>query len=578
MNILDTPVEERFDRHIRLIADIFNVPTVALSLVDLDRQWFKSSVGCRLRQTPREESICTHALNLSYLEIPDLLEDPFFRDHPAARANPPIRFYAAAVIYGPTGKPIGTLCLTDGAPRKLSLAEQGRLKAFARIIQHEITRDTALENDRRSLQDSARRDPKTGLPGETLLEETLANLIRKGETEQSQLAIMQLHVENLATATGLHHRKDYQNAMMQALVDRLVGLYEGILAAGRTGSDRLVLVVPTVSKDSMLEAAKRILDKLTEPVEFKGRRLRPDINIGISVYPEDGTKAHLLMDLSEQAFALSKGHHKIHFYDAVANESAARRHLIQHRLELALVDNQITLNFQPIWLANGTQIIKFEALARWQDEELGVISPGEFVPIAEKNPWLSRLLTDNVLRMACREARTWQKKPGYEPPRVAVNIPAGEFHQPEFADRVLELLSEGGLEPCRLTLELTEEGLIQDIDQAIRTMTQLSDKGITLALDDFGTGYSSLNHFRRLPMDILKIDKSFIDSLPGDKKGLELVSGIIKIAHAMGLAVVAEGVEHEAQRALLAELDCDMIQGYLLGRPIAAEKIPEILN
>jgi EAL domain-containing protein (putative c-di-GMP-specific phosphodiesterase class I) len=180
--------------------------------------------------------------------------------------------------------------------------------------------------------------------------------------------------------------------------------------------------------------------------------------------------------------------------------------------------------------------------------------------------------------MACLEARTWQTDPCDEPIRVAVNIPAAEFYRPEFAQSVLHLLHEVDLEPSRLTLELTEESLIQNIDQTILTMAELSSQGIKLALDDFGTGYSSLNHLNRLPVDTLKIDKSIVDPLPGHKKGLEIVSGFIRIAHAMELTVVAEGVEHEAQRQLLLKLDCDMIQGYLLGRPVTADKVHELLT
>lgn len=578
LNIIDTPSEERFDRHIRLIADTFNMPAVWLALVDVDRLWFKSVFGYKFDQTRREDSICTHTLNLGYLEIPDLLEDRFFRDHPAVKTESPIRFYAGTVIYGPTGQPIGTLCIADGAPRRLKHSEQSRLKTFALIIQHELISGATLENYRRLLQHSAKRDPKTGLPGEKVLEEVLGNIIQTAEVTQSQHCIMQLHLENLETVGSLHNRREGQNAMVLALVDRLAALDKGIAITGRIGRDRLVLIVPKTSRDEIKTLAKRILISLTNPIKFNDRLIRPVINVGISVYPDNGTKARLLMVLAERAFRLSEGHHKITFYEAASDEKATRRDLIQDRLEMALVNNRITLTYQPIWLADGTRIVKFEALARWQDEELGVVFPGEFVPIIEKNPRLSRMLTYNVLRMACMEARVWKKYSGPHLPSITVNIPAWEFHQPEFADTIFELLKELDLDPNRLVLELTEEGLVQDIDQAICTMTQLSKAGITLALDDFGTGYSSLNHFKRLPIDVLKIDKSFIDSLPGCNKDLELVSGIIRIAHAIGLVVVAEGVEHEVQRDVLRELGCDMIQGYLLGRPVTADHISEMIK
>lgn len=581
LNILDTHPEERFDRYTRLIADIFDVPVVAISLVDSDRQWFKSIVGCQLRQTSREESICTHTLNVGYLEIPDLLEDPFFKTHPAAQAELSIRFYAGSVIFGPTGKPIGVLCLIDRVPRVLNDLQRWQLKAFAQIIQHEINRDAALESERQLFRDSTMRDISTGLPGEALLNESLERLIDTAKADQHRLAIMHLHVENLGTVANLD-RGYGQNTMIKALVDRLVSLYEGILSAGRIGHDRLVLVVPAgsdvSSRKQLLKKAERILKPLVEPVEFEDRWVRPEINLGISRYPEDGEKAHPLIEMARRAFTYSSAHHRIHFFDATTDASAARRHMIHARLEMALLNNQITLNYQPIWRADGTRIVKFEALARWQDEKLGVVSPGEFIPIAEKDAWLSNLLTYYVLRMACKEARSWQTDDGQDPLRIAVNIPAREFYQCRFATNVFGILRKVGLEPDRLTLELTEESLVQDIEQTTRTMAKLSEKGIRLAIDDFGTGYSSLNHLSLLPVNILKIDKSFIDTLQDHHKVVAFISGFISIAHAMELTVVAEGVEHEAQRELLAEMGCDMIQGYLLGRPVPPERISELLK
>lgn len=180
--------------------------------------------------------------------------------------------------------------------------------------------------------------------------------------------------------------------------------------------------------------------------------------------------------------------------------------------------------------------------------------------------------------MACLEARTWKIDYQHEPIRVSVNIPAAGFYQPEFGQSVLSLLREVDLEPSRLTLELTEESLIRNIDQTLLTMRELSSQDIKLALDDFGTGYSSMNHLSQLPVDTLKIDKSIVDGLPDNRKSLEILSGFIRIAHAMELAVVAEDVEHEAQRQLLENHKCDMIQGYLLGRPITADKVHELLT
>lgn len=577
LDILDTPKEERFDRHTRLAAKVFKVPTALISLVDADRQWFKSGVGCQLRETSREESICAEALNLGYLEIPDTFEDAFFRNHPGVQGQPPLRFYAGAVIYGPTGQPLGTLCLNDTAPRHLTSTERSCLKDFAQLVQHEMNRDAAHEKDRRRIQEATLRDPTTGLPGEALLSDTLESLIRISTSEERFLVIIHLWVDNLDTI-GQLHGEGARNAVVHTLAERLTSPDERILAAARVSADRFVLIMPIESDEAALDSAKRVLARAGQPVSFANRQLRPEISLGTSLYPVDGKDAGQLMNRARKAFNYGPSHHRIHLYSNDEEVRANRRLLIEERLETALIESQLTLHYQPIFRADGQQVVSFEALARWHDEELGSVSPGEFVPIAEKSSRLSYLLTYHVLQMACAEAQGWRERANEKPVGIAVNVPAREFYRPGFVETVLRVLDTAGLDPSRLILELTEEGLIQDIDQTIATMADLSAAGVRLALDDFGTGYSSLSHLRRLPVDTLKIDKSFINDITNDQAGLELVGGIIGIAHGMGLDVVAEGVEHQAQQDLLVGLGCDRIQGYLLGRPVSSDKIPGLLD
>ncbi len=577
LDILDTPKEERFDRYTRLVAKVFDVPTAIISLVDADRQWFKSRYGCTLRQTSREESICAEALNLGYLEIPDSFEDTFFRHHPAAQGEQPLRFYAGAVLYGPTGQPLGTLCINDNTPRNLTATQRSCLKDFARIVQHEINRDAAHEKDRQRIQEATLRDPATGLPGEALLTDTLESLIQISSKEGRYLAILHLWVDNLDTIGHLHG-ESARHTVVQTLAERLTSPDERILVAARVSPDRFVLILPIESDEAGMDAAKRVLRRVNEPVAFGNRRLRPDISLGSSLYPIDGKDAGQLVNRARKAFNYGPSHQRIHLYSSDEEVKANRRLLIEERLETALTENQLTLHYQPIFLADGSQVVSFEALARWHDEELGVVSPGEFVPIAEKSARLSYLLTYYVLQMACAQAQTWRQRDNEKPLGIAVNIPAREFYRPGFVESVFSILMDVELDPSRLILELTEEGLIQDIDQAIATMAELSAKGVKLALDDFGVGYSSLSHLRRLPVDTLKIDKSFINDLADDEEEVALVGGVIGIAHGMGLTVVAEGVEKEAQRDLLVELKCDKIQGYLLGRPVSADKVAGILD
>ncbi|WP_404364874.1 putative bifunctional diguanylate cyclase/phosphodiesterase [Marinobacter sp.] len=577
LDILDTQREERFDRITHLVSEIFDVAVVAVSLVDEHRQWFKSIVGISECEIPRNESVCSWALHRGYLEIPDALEDDVFQDHPAVTGSYQLRFYAGCVLYGPTGQPLGTLCLNDFLPRKLNSRERVWLECFTRMVEQEINRDFELEARHRAIQDVTLRDITTGLPGETLLTDTLDSLITVANEAGQQLAVLHLQVDNLDTLVRLHGRS-VRDEVLQTLADRITTPADRILAAGRTGAAQFVLVIPMEPSQAPFDIAGRILERLSAPVIISVGSLRPEIDAGVCVYPADGTEASQLMDRARIALQDRTAQNRVHVFTHEGNAQAIRRHSIEAKLETALLQDQLTLNYQPIFLADGSRIASFEALARWEDQELGMIGPGEFVPIAERSDRLSHLLTLWVLRSACLEARTWSAQVKIGAPRVAVNIPSREFYNPEFVATIKGILRETGMDPARLSLELTEESLIQDIEQTIETMNELSRLGIKLALDDFGTGYSSLSHLRRLPVNTLKIDKSFIDDLPHQSEAVKLATGIIQIAQNMGCEVVAEGVEHETQRALLESIGCDLIQGYLLGRPIRPEDVSGLLG
>ncbi|MDI5920432.1 GGDEF domain-containing protein [Halomonas sp. LR5S13] len=577
LDILDTPPEERFDRYTRLVSQIFDVPTALISLIDEDRQWFKSSVGMEASETSYDLSFCVHALGKSYLEVPDALQDDFFRSHKAVVSSPYIRFYAGVVLHGPVGHPIGTLCITDTKPRQINDVERSWLKNFGKIVEEQIHLYAELVNVRRHVNHVTQRNVRTGLPNEVLFGDTLDNLIRLAETESHHLAVLHLRLNNLDEISRIHGRGN-RDAVLQSLADRLTAPDIKIQAAGHMGDDRFAAVVSMFSVRDLFSVITPIVNKLNRAIDLEGHTLRPDIDVGVSVSPDDGTSPD---DLLERARAALKGPSTLegmHVFTHETEASAVRRHWIEQRLEPALRDGKLIQHYQPIMLADGSDVIGFEALARWHDAELGHVSPGEFVPIAERNPRLSRLLTDWSLRVVCQNAMDWPLKPGDPPLRLAINIPANQFYQPNFVDHVLQTLKEHNLAPERLMLELTEESLLTDIDQAVQTMCRLQGHGIALALDDFGTGYSSLNYLKRLPIDTLKIDKSFIDGLTHDQKAVDLVTGIIRISHGLGLKVVGEGVESAAQHGLLHELGCDALQGYLFSRPVDAGKIQGFLD
>jgi predicted signal transduction protein with EAL and GGDEF domain len=577
LDILDTPSDISFDRYTRLLRDTFKVPMAAVSLVDADRQWFKSAVGLDVRETPLDECLSVHALDKKLLEVPDTAEDEFFRHHPSVVGSPFIRFYMGTVLRGPTGQALGTLCIMDTQPRHLTQAQRSWLVKFGHLVEHLINHDYSLDVGRRHWNRESQRNARTGLPDETLFVDTLKHLLRISEKEGHYLAVLYLRLNRIDEITRVHGRRN-RDAILNCLAGRLSAADMNVLDAGHLGQARFGAVITLDSVRELFDVINPIIGRLSSPLELPTTTIWPDIDVGISLSRLDGRTPEDLLQRAGAALNGPRSQEGVYVFSHKAEEAALRQHMIEQRLEPALLQDRLIKHYQPLASADGRCIVGFEALARWQDEKLGVVNPGDFVPVAEKNARLSRLLTDWSLRTVCERAPHWPIQPSDAPLRMSINIPAGQFYEKGFIDRVLRTLDEHQLAPERLTMELTEESLLVNVDKAIQTMRDLRRRNITVSLDDFGTGYSSLSYLKNLPIDNLKIDKSFIDDLTVDSRAVDLVDGIIRIAHSLGLEVVAEGVEHESQRILLNQAGCDVMQGYLFSRPLLADDALALLK
>ncbi|XGA79851.1 EAL domain-containing protein [Halomonas sp. CH40] len=578
LNILDTPPNKYFDRYTKLIAEIFNVPMVAISLIDENRQWFKSSVGIGVSETPREKSFCTHFLDRNVLEVPDTVENSFFCDHPIVVGSPFIRFYMGIVLRGPTGQPLGTLYIMDTQSRYLSREQYSWLETFSLLVQELINHNHAApgDSDEKGTEIS-HHDKVTGLPDTKLFSNTLKHLIHLSQEEEKHLAILHLRLNKVDEIKQVHGQPTC-NAFLRCFADRLIADDTKVLAAGHLSQSQFGAVIHLSSLYNLFDVITPIANKLTSSMELEEMMIRPDIDIGISLSPLDGQTPNDLMERARTSMDGPKSHAGMYIFSHEVEKTALRRHTIAQHLEVALHNKELIKHYQPLITVDGSRIVGFEALARWHNPELGHVSPADFVPIAEQDPRLSRQLTEWSLTMVCGEVPKWPFRPGDPSLRIAVNIPPGQFHEPGFVDRVLGTLEEHHLAPERLTLELTEESILANVDKSIQAMCEFRSHGITIALDDFGTGYSSLSKLKDLPLDILKIDKSFIDNITHDARAANLVGGIIHIAHGLGLKVVAEGVEHEQQRAILQAFGCDVVQGYLFSRPVLPDGAVELLK
>ncbi len=361
------------------------------------------------------------------------------------------------------------------------------------------------------------------------------------------------------------------NAILRAVAERLTAAMTDDALLARLSGDAFGIFVPGAGSLERLSAAAQALrTSFDAPFDKKGFELYVTASIGIARLPEDGTEVYELLMNAETAMGYAKklGGNSIQFYRRDMNANSGERVAMESDLRHAVARNELFLQYQPCIEASNNRTIGMEALVRWQHPTRGLIPPDRFIPIADE----SGLIVDIgewVLRRACEQGKIWQDK-GFDV-YVAVNVSAVQFAQPRLLEVVSRTLVETGFAPHSLQLEITESVLMQDAESAIGMLRAFKAMGVRMSVDDFGTGYSSLSYLKRFPIDILKIDKSFVRDLPDDEEDAAIVRAILALAHSLHLTTVAEGVETEAQLRFLRDERCHRFQGYHLSRPVDAE-------
>lgn len=347
---------------------------------------------------------------------------------------------------------------------------------------------------------------------------------------------------------------------------------------GRMGGDEFTILMPDIKHTGeVVDRAQRLLGALSQPITLQGRQLFVSASIGISLYPMDGTDAQTLLkhaDIAMYRVKESTGN-GYELFTASMNMEALERSMLQNSLRSALERGEFELYYQPQYDLRSSALVGAEALVRWKHPELGLVSPDKFIPLAEETG-LILLLGDWVLRTACRQAAQWNSMG--QGLHIAVNVSANQLKSATFVASVDAALSAAGLPADLLTIELTESALVESGGDAMQALSQLRDLGVSISVDDFGTGYSSLAYLSRLPLDDLKVDKSFVQGALENARDMSVVKAVIELAHTLGLSVIAEGVEYEEQRACLAALGCDMVQGFLHSRPVPVHVFNTILS
>ncbi|WP_412480556.1 putative bifunctional diguanylate cyclase/phosphodiesterase [Azonexus sp. IMCC34839] len=428
---------------------------------------------------------------------------------------------------------------------------------------------TAQRNYQQQLEYQATHDPLTGLPNRNLLQDRLHQAMRLAQRQGTQGALAFVDLDNFKFINdSLGHGAG--DRLLVEVARRLKACLRDSDTVARYGGDEFVLILGDHGGLSeTLHILHRIQEIVASPINIDGHELRVNCSIGVSVFPDDADDLEALLRHADAAVHHAKGLGKgqFQFYTESLNIAARERLALDSALRKAVEEQELYVVYQPKVDARGRPC-GFEALVRWQSAEFGAVSPVRFIPLAEENGLIGNL-TRFVLREACMQAALWRAQ-GHTDLRMAVNISPTLFREKDLAGLIQSALDEAGLPAANLELEITESMLMGDVQQALAVLYELKAMGVSIAIDDFGTGYSSLAYLKRFPIDILKVDRSFVQECDGGNEAVAITRAIISLAHSLNLRVVAEGVETHSQMAVLNALGCEEYQGYLVAKPLPA--------
>jgi diguanylate cyclase len=421
-------------------------------------------------------------------------------------------------------------------------------------------------------------DNLTRLPNRTLLEDRITQAISSAQGLGKLFAVMLLDLDRFKTINDSlgHH---YGDKLLQAVAQRLTATLRAEDTVARIGGDEFVVLLKEIGEpQAAANIAQKLLTALSEPFYIEDQEQNMSSSIGISIYPNDGLDLRALMVNADGAMYHAKkmGRNNYQFFTREMTAVASARLELEKSLRRAMENREFELHYQPKVNVKSGAVTAMEALIRWRDPQKGLISPVEFIPLAEELGLIIPLGAW-VLITACQQNKQWQAA-GLPRIRVAVNLSAVQFRQKNLVEFISQVLQDTGLDASFLELEVTESVIMQNAEEATLVLEKLHGKGIHISIDDFGTGYSSLSYLKRFPLDTLKIDRSFVRDISSDPDDAAIVKSVIALAHSLRLGVIAEGVETEEQLAFLSALGCDEYQGYYRSRPVPAEEFAQLLR
>ena len=439
-------------------------------------------------------------------------------------------------------------------------------------IAHKLARVARTHFSRQQL---AATGPK--LPNRNLLHDRMDQALRQSRRTGERLAVMFLDLDRFKNINDtLGHLVG--DDLLRHVAQRLSMALRASDTLARLGGDEFVVLLPRVdSRDQVAMVAEKLLSVLEAPMDVQEHALHISTSIGVCICPDDGDDADVLLRNADTAMYQAKGggRNTYRFFTERMNTEAEQRYRIESALRVGVRDKELRLHFQPLVDMQTGSVFGAEALVRWQSGLLGLVSPGQFIPIAEETDLIVEI-DSWVLTEACAHGARWRQDTGRDL-MVAVNLSARQFRRKDLVPFVQRVLAESGLPPALLELEITESSLMHNVAEVIQTLDQLVALGVRLAIDDFGTGYSSLAYLKRFPVHKLKVDQSFVRDIGRTDSDLAIVKTVIALAHTLQLDLLAEGVETIAQLVTMRALGCERFQGYLFAKPVPADEVPALL-
>jgi diguanylate cyclase (GGDEF)-like protein len=445
-------------------------------------------------------------------------------------------------------------------------------------IQHKRAEDRILR--------MAYFDNLTSLPNRALFHDRLKQALAHAERYEVNSALMFIDLDNFKRINDtLAHRVG--DMLLQGVAERLsryvrtsdtiarqkeIGITNTVARLG--GDEFTVFLTEIMSMENVAKVAQRILTILSQPFQLEGHEVFTTGSIGIAIYPYDGTETDTLLKNADIAMyhAKEQGRNNFQFYKKSMNETAFDRLTLENSLRRAIERDEFTLYYQPRMDIQSGDVIAMEALLRWEHPEKGIIQPADFIPIAEESGLIIPI-GEWVLKNACAQNKLWQESGLHTRISVSLNISGRQFRQAGLIQIIKKVLDDFSLDPRCLELEITESVIMKNAELTMRMMKKLKKMGVKLSMDDFGTGYSSFNYLKQFPLDIIKIDRSFIQDVTENREDATIVKAIIAMAQSLQLKVIAEGVETEEQLEFLRQHGCNEMQGFLLSRPVPPEEV-----